>query len=190
MSEEQYCLCCGEDVPTNKVYRDGNTEITCLYCSFVLGIQDKQKGATAQCILTADDSNLIRNLMTQILIKKGLAKEVLAFEDGMVFLSEFQKRLAAKQEVSLAILDLQMPVMDGLKAAMTMRALEKKANLAKKTQIIFFSARKCDDSLKKQLSQCTPAVYFNKGEAPDPAGLADRIDRLVSYILSQKKEKT
>jgi len=190
MSETQYCLCCGEDVPTNIVHRDGNTEITCLYCGFVLGIKEKEKGNTAQCILTADDSSLIRNLMTQILKDKKLAKEVLSFEDGLAFLTEFQKRITAKEEVSLAILDLQMPVMDGLKAAMTMRALEKKLNLDKKTQIIFFSARKCDEALKKQLSQCTPAVYFNKGETPDATGLAERIDTLVSYILSRKNDKT
>lgn len=187
MSEQQYCLCCGEDVPTNTVYRDGNTDITCLYCGFVLGIKEKQERTVASCILTADDSSLIRSMMNQILTEKGLAKNVLSFENGMVFVKEFNDRIAAKDNVSLVILDLQMPVMDGLKAALTMRALEKKVNLPEKTPIIFFSARKCDAGLKKQLAQCSPAVYFNKGEAPEPADLAERIDQLVSYILSRQK---
>ncbi len=189
MSATQYCLCCGEDVPTNTVYRDGNTEITCLYCGFVLGLKEEDSQTAAACILTADDSAMICNLMTRILEDKGLAKEVQSFENGMTFLAAFQKRISANEEVSLAILDLQMPVMDGLKAAMTMRTLEKKMSLTRRTPIIFFSARKCDDALKKQLSHCTPAVYFNKGEDPDPTSVADRIDRLVSYILSRQKEK-
>ncbi len=189
MSETQYCLCCGEDVPTNTIYRDGNMEITCLYCGFVLGLKEEDTKTAAFCILTADDSTMICNLLTRILTDKGLAKDVHSFENGLTFLAEFQKRISANEEVSLVILDLQMPVMDGLKAAMTMRALEKKMNLTRKTPIIFFSARKCDETLKKQLSQCTPAVYFNKGEDPDPTSVADRIDRLVSYILSRQKAK-
>ena len=188
MGDTQYCLCCGENVPTNTVYRDGNTEITCLYCGFVLGLKENEERTTADCILTADDSSTIRNLMTQILKEKGLAREVLSFENGMVFLTEFNKRISSEKGVNLVILDLQMPVMDGLKAALTMRAIEKKTNLPKKTPIIFFSARKCDESLKKQLSQCTPAVYFNKGETPDPTAIADRINHLVSYILSKQRE--
>lgn len=187
MDETQYCLCCGEDVPTNTVYRDGNTEITCLYCGFVLGLKDKSREAHARCILTADDSSFIRNLLTQLLRGKGLAEDVLSFENGMTFLAEFNKRISAPDGVSLAILDLHMPVMDGLKAAMTMRAIEAKHQRDNRTPIVFFSARKCDEALKKQLSQCSPAVYFNKGESPDPTDLADRVDRLVSYILSRKK---
>ncbi|MEK6777405.1 MAG: response regulator [bacterium] len=188
MDKTQYCLCCGENVPTDTVYHDGNMEITCLYCGFVLGLKGNETQNTADCILTADDSSTIRNLMTQILKEKRLAREVLAFENGMTFLAEFNKRISSTQAINIVILDLQMPVMDGLKAAMTMRAIEKKTCLSKKTPIIFFSARKCDEPLKKLLSQCTPAVYFNKGEAPDPTAIADRINQLVSYILSKQRE--
>ncbi len=187
MGETQYCLCCDEEVPTNTVYRDGKKEITCLYCGFVLGFQEEKKGTSASCILTADDSNFIRNLLTDILIDKGLAVNVLSFENGMTFLAEFHQRINTPDGVSLAILDLQMPVMDGLKAAMTMRAVEDKLQRDNKTPIIFFSARKCDEPLKKQLARCAPAVYFNKGDSPDPASLADRVDRLVNYILAREK---
>ncbi|NOY52605.1 MAG: response regulator [Deltaproteobacteria bacterium] len=187
MDETQYCLCCDEDVPINTVYRDGKKEITCLYCGFVLGFQEEKKGASASCILTADDSNLIRNLLTDILTNKRLAEDVLSFENGMTFLAEFNQRIIRPDGVSLVILDLQMPVMDGLKTALTLRAVETKLQRDKKTPIIFFSARKCDEALKKQLARCAPAVYFNKGDSPDPANLADRVDRLVNYILTRKK---
>ncbi len=186
MDETQYCLCCGENVPTNTIYREGNTEITCLYCGFVLEIKEEKKKKTAECILTADDSSLIRNLITRFLQERELAREVLSFENGMTFLTEFNKRISSGQAVSLVILDLQMPVMDGLKAAMTLRALEQKRALPGKTPIIFFSARKCDPALKKQLAQCAPALYVNKGETPDPQSLAERVDRLIGYILSRK----
>jgi len=186
MGETQYCLCCDEEVPTDTVYRDGKKEITCLYCGFVLGLEEDRQETPASCILTADDSSLIRNLLTDILTGKKLAAHVCSFENGMTFLAEFNQRILQPEGVSLTILDLQMPVMDGLKAAMTMRAIEAKLQRSQKTPIIFFSARKCDEALKKQLARCAPAVYFNKGDSPDPAGLADRVDRLVSYILSRQ----
>jgi CheY-like chemotaxis protein len=131
-----------------------------------------------------DDSSFVRNLVIKILEERMLAEEVLAFENGMTFIAEFRRRLSEQKPVSLAILDLQMPVMDGLKAALTMRALEQKMNVTERTPIIFFSACKCDEALKKQLSRCAPAAYFNKGDDPDPASLADRTSRLVSFILS------
>ena len=187
MPETRYCLCCGEDVPVNTVYRDGNREITCLYCGFTLGLEEGPRQKAAACILTADDSTVIRNLMNRILTDKGLAREVLSFENGMAMLAEFTRRLSAGQEVSLLVLDLEMPVMDGLKAALTVRTLEKNQGRGRGVPIIFFSARKCDEALKKQLARCSPAVYFNKGENPDPAGMADRIDRLVQFILSRQK---
>jgi CheY-like chemotaxis protein len=188
VGKKQYCLCCGEDVETDTVYHDGSQEIACLYCGFVLGPADGDGPASAKCILTADDSSVIRNLMTRILQERGLAEEVLAFENGLALLTEFNRRMPDEASVSLVILDLQMPVMDGIRAALTLRALEKKNNFSGATQIIFFSGRKCDPALKKQMARCTPAVYFNKGETPDPASLADRVDRLVSYILSQQKK--
>ncbi len=187
MSQTQYCLCCGEDVPVNTVYREGKHEITCLYCGFTLGEEQRESEKTAACILTADDSSLIRNLMQQILTGKNLAEEVLSFENGMTFLGEFSNRLSAGKEVSLVILDLEMPVMDGLKAALTLRTLETKMDVSRPVPVIFFSGKKCDEALKKKLAQCTPATYFNKGGNADPAGLSARIDRLVKYILSRRE---
>ncbi len=186
MSQTLYCLCCGEDVPVNTVYREGKHEITCLYCGFTLEEEQPEREKSAACILTADDSSLIRNLMYQILTEKNLADEVLSFENGMTFLAEFSRRISAKQEVSLVILDLEMPVMDGLKAALTLRTLESNMNLARKVPIIFFSGKKCDEALKNQLAQCSPATYFNKGGNSDPVDISVRIDRLVNFILSRR----
>ena len=97
----------------------------------------------------------------------------------------FNKRLAEKLPVNLAILDIEMPVLDGIKAAMGMRAIEKQ-HQSDRIPILFFSARKCDETLKNQLALFSPARYVNKGNADDPESLATRVDQLVSYLLSKQ----
>jgi len=184
MPDTRFCVCCGEEVPYNRIARDGTTELTCQYCGFVLDINIKVKTDAADCILIADDAPLIRDLLRELIIKKGLAKEAVASEDGQDFMVAFNKRLADKLPVNLAILDIEMPVLDGIKAAMGMRAIEKQ-HQSDRIPILFFSARKCDETLKNQLALFSPARYVNKGNADDPESLATRVDQLVSYLLSK-----
>jgi CheY-like chemotaxis protein len=144
--------------------------------------------SASDCIITSDDAELTRGLLKATLLKKKLTHTVLSTENGQEFIKVFTKRLAEKQPVNLVILDLEMPVMNGIMAARVMRAVEQKVG-GTPVPILFFSARKCDDELRKQLSLFTPAVYVNKGNDTDPDKLMERIDRLVGYLL-QKQEST
>jgi CheY-like chemotaxis protein len=187
-TETKYCLCCGEEVPFNVIVREEHSQETCQYCGFVLGVKKeavkKDQAAPADCILLAEDTPLTRDILKAMLFQRKLAKAVQAFGDGQQLVSEFTKRLTAKAPVDMIILDLQMPVMDGIATARVIRNLEEKFKITR-IPILFFSARKCDDSLKKQMALYNPAVYLNKGSDTDPEILLERIDHLMSYILSK-----
>jgi CheY-like chemotaxis protein len=186
--EAKYCLCCGEDVPYNTIFREGRNEETCQYCGFVLDVKKesvkKDQNAPADYILLAEDVPMTRDILKTMLLQRKLAKSVQAFSDGQQLISEFTKRITGNSPVGMIILDLQMPVMDGITTARIIRNLEEKF---KKTRIpiLFFSAHKCDDSLKKQMTLYSPAIYLNKGSDTDPDILLERVDQLMSYILSQ-----
>lgn len=184
--ENKYCLCCGERVPFNKIMRDGKSEKTCVFCGFVLDVAIEEEDRIAACIVTADDAELTRELLRGMLLKKKLAKSVVTTENGQQFVSSFTKRMAENLPVDLVILDLEMPVMDGITAARVMRAIEGNYSTAK-VPILFFSARKCDEALKQQLSIFSPASYVNKGNESDPAKLAERIDQLVGHLLAKRQ---
>jgi hypothetical protein len=62
MAEDKYCVCCGENVPVNTVSRDGNLELTCVYCGFVLDVARPGARRTLERVLTADDSEFTREL--------------------------------------------------------------------------------------------------------------------------------
>jgi CheY-like chemotaxis protein len=181
-ADEKYCMCCGEEVPFNRISRNERLELTCTYCGFVLDIQKIEEEATADCVLVADDVELTQSLLKGILTKRGLAKTVHTFSNGQELVAAFTKRIAEGQPVDLIILDLEMPVMNGLTAARVLRAIEAKYG-NEKSPILFFSARRCDEDLKKQMALFVPASYVNKGSDSEPERLIERIDQLVSYLL-------
>ncbi len=181
MAEEKYCICCGEDVPVNTITRDGNMELTCVYCGFVVDVAKPSVRRTLGCVLIADDSEFTRTLLQDLLVKRQLAKTVVAVENGQACVAEFTKQLTEGAAPNLVILDLEMPVMDGVSAARILRSVEAKFR-GKNTQILFFSARKCDETLKRQFDLLAPASYVNKGSDGDPAQLIERIDQLISRL--------
>ena len=181
----KFCICCGEDVPCNRITRDGNEELTCVHCGFVVGTPEPPPQA-ARCIITVDDVASVRNLLKGLLINRRLADMVMTAGNGQEFIGLLNARLADHQPVDMVILDLEMPVMDGVAAARLMRALEEKYR-APRPPILFFSARKCDEALKRQLDLFAPSSYFNKGTSTRFDDLVERIDQLVTHLLNQKR---
>jgi len=196
-TKTKYCLCCGEEVPYNTIVREERNEETCQYCGFILGVEKKEdreqpsasggsggETGSADCILLAEDSPLTREIIKAMLLQRKLTKSVQAFSDGQQLVTGFTKRLTGRAPVNLIILDLQMPIMDGITAARIIRGLEEKYKITR-VPLLFFSADKCDDSLKKQMALYSPAIYLNKGSDTDPEILLDRIDQLMAYILQK-----
>lgn len=188
MPDDKYCICCGENVPVNTITRDGNIELTCIYCGFVLDVAKPAAHRAAEepteiptYVLTADDSTLTRDLLRSMLLKHELAREVESVADGQAFIAAFTNRLTEGRGVTLAILDLNMPVMDGITAARLMRTVESKFGPSK-TPILFFSAQKSDEHLKRQLELLAPARYVNKGSDGDPEQLIQRIGELIADL--------
>lgn len=181
MSDRRYCMGCGEEVDTNTVERGGKTELTCIYCGFTLDIVVPEDPALADCIITAEDAEVTRSLLESYLIDSKLAREVVAVSDGSEFVSAISRRLPAGQPLDLVILDIEMPGMDGFTAARVLRTLESKLKIDP-CPIIFFSGRKADENLKKQMALFSPVRYLNKGTDGDLEDLMSRVGALVSHL--------
>ncbi len=184
MEEKRYCLCCGEDVPFNVIVREERKEKTCLYCGFTLDVEnlwEEKKVSGKTYALIAEDSPFTRKLLKGVLKKKEIASEVIDTENGLEFVTSYTKLLNEGVIPAFVILDLNMPVMDGLTAARTIRALEEKMGVPN-VPIVFFSSVKADDALRKQMELLAPANYINKG-GEDPERLAKRVEMLLNFIV-------
>lgn len=197
MDETKYCLCCGDEVRFNRIERNERIEMTCVYCGFLLSFEDEslltiqEPTSTTwsdrlQRILVADDSKFTRKIIRDLIVERNIANEVLTFENGLELTSAFAKLVAEKKQVDVAIIDINMPVMDGLTAAKTIRSIESQNNLPH-IPIAFFSVIKADDNLRNQMNMMAPANYVNKGSDPDPDKLAERVEQLLSYFMQLKK---
>jgi CheY-like chemotaxis protein len=187
MGDTKYCLCCNEEVPFSTVERNERIEVTCIYCGFTLDVQKLWEPKTAVekgYALITDDSKYTRKIIEDLLKEKKFSDKALSFENGMELISAYSKILKDKKQVDIAIIDLNMPVMDGLTAARMIRSLETQ-NKSRPVPIIFFSAEKADDNLKKQIESLEPANYMNKGADPNPDSLAARVESLIAYLIDK-----
>lgn len=189
MEDTKYCICCGENVPYNYVERFERRELTCIYCGFTLDVQKlwEPSGASDGYVLVADDSRYVRNIITDVLKASKVYTNVMALENGLELITSFSRLVAEKTPVNILIIDLNMPVMDGITAARTIRAIETQ-NKIPASPIVFFSATKADESLKAQMELLSPASYVNKGNDPDPDQLAKRVEQLVGYLIEKYRK--
>ncbi|MBI5026510.1 MAG: response regulator [Nitrospirae bacterium] len=198
MEETRYCLCCGEQVRFNRIEQNERIHLTCIYCGFLLAFEDepltierppqKTSPDVSGCILVADDSKFTRKIIHDLLIEKQFASEVMTFENGLELTSAFAKLISEKKPIEIIVIDLNMPVMDGITSAKTLRAIEAQHTL-QNIPIAFFSAVKADNNLRRQMDELAPASYVNKGTDPDPDKLAERVEHLISYLLQEKRKK-
>jgi CheY-like chemotaxis protein len=198
-NKKQYCPSCGEYVDTYSVDRGGvvgqggvvtatdrHEDVCCIFCGMIVEDKAKDEVMPAKSILICDDSAMIRELLSDVLRNNNLSEKVVASSDGSDFITLFSKNVSEKTPFSLVVLDVAMPILNGINAAIAMRAIEKALQM-KATPILFFTAHKCDDNFKKVLSFCKPALYINKGVSSTPDQLGARIGHVSEQLLRESQ---
>ncbi|MEK7851279.1 MAG: response regulator [Deltaproteobacteria bacterium] len=182
----KFCPACGENVETYIIDRMGFKEMLCIHCGMIVEDMSHKKVIPAELVIAADDSLMIVELLKEMMVKGSLATEVVGCHDGVDFLSTFIRKLKEENSISLVILDVAMPLLNGVNAAIALRAVEKGLNIPP-TPILFFTAQKCDENFQKVLTYCKPAEYVNKGISSTPDQLASRIKQVTIKLLSESQ---
>ena len=185
-----FCPSCGEEVEYFVMLSEGDEIVHCSVCGLILTTPEKKKEAklkTLQNVVAAEDSQVLLKTLSRMMIDKKIAKSVEACRDGEEFITKVMERNKQNLPISLAVLDVAMPVLNGINAAVIFRAIEKGFGKKHKTPILFFTSYRCDETFQKVLKYCAPAKYINKGTGSSPEEFAERLYQVVSQLLTEQK---
>ncbi len=184
-----FCPSCGEDVEYFVMVSEGEEIAHCANCGLILRTEEEakaQKIRPLQYVIAAEDSPLLLKTISKMMQERGIAKQVESCKNGEEFITKVTERIKTNQPVSLAILDVAMPILNGINAAVIFRAVERGFDRRRLTPILFFTAYKCDDTFKKVLKYTAPAKYINKGTGSSPEQFADRLYQVVYQLLAEQ----
>ncbi|HUI57578.1 MAG TPA: response regulator [Bryobacteraceae bacterium] len=127
--------------------------------------------------LVADDSPIVRILLKRMLSQYGDCDEA---RDGREAVIAFMRRVDEKNPYDLICLDLQMPVVDGIKVLETIRQAEKEQQL-KRARVLVVTAE-ADIGRVKSAVELGADGYLVKPISHQT--LADRLAALVPELVS------
>lgn len=192
---DTYCPACAEQVPPS--VDSSGTVARCSKCGLGLGpirrsaaelpeaeievilpLEEVVPDPLYDTVLVAEDTRLFSQILRDGLVGENLARHVFVGDNGEEFLALYAEQLYADRAVDLAIIDLEMPVLDGASTAIAMRALETGVR-GRKTPILFFTAHPVNDALRQVMRHCKPAHYLNKGADAQPERIIKRVREVM-----------
>ena len=138
-----------------------------------------------ETVITVEDSSLISALLNDMLVEQGLTNRVIPCKNGYEFLARFIRERQAGTPLGLVVMDVKMPVLNGISSAVAMRAHEK-AQGQEEVPLLFFTSKRCDETFRKIMMHCAPAMYINKGASSSPVQLQERINKVIRQLLREE----
>lgn len=195
-----FCPACGMQVePALGIEGDFRT-VSCSLCDLLLESKPMDGAAPAppptlqptpmsanpaalDTVMAAEDTDGIRKMLVRLLGERAIARNVVAASNGEELLVQHHRYLAASKPVNLVVLDVNMPILNGINTAIAIRAAERAWN-AQPAPILFFTSTLCDETFKRVLQFTAPAKYLNKGAEGAPEEFAERLVQVLQRLLN------
>ncbi|HVO31287.1 MAG TPA: response regulator, partial [bacterium] len=177
-----FCPACGLKVEPALGMEGDHKTISCSLCDLLLesrasdapapaaapagafsGMAPMPPPSALQTVIAAEDTEPILRSLVDLLTRRGIAKNVLPAANGEDCLIQYHRALAHGMVPQLLVLDVNMPILNGINAAIAVRAAERAFGITTPTPVLFFTASTCDESFKRVLQFTAPARYLNKG---------------------------
>lgn len=182
-----FCPVCGDHVDCREEIEGSYKRVFCTRCRYQISEKKISRQPVAEPaaprpslgrVISADDTAMTRQQLADAL--STMAKDVKSCENGFDFLVAWQQAVDHGAKIDLVILDVDMPVLDGINAAIAMRAVEKEAGL-RPTPILFFTGNTLDPTFQRALNYLAPARHVAKSSAPGN-NLADVLARAIGEV--------
>ncbi len=185
VTKRLYCPSCGVDVDAVPLTIEGKVAWQCPICGLILQEDETQQPSMKilEKVIVAEDSDTVASLIKKVLLNKKYAQDVVLTSNGVEFISAVTESLKNGENIDLVILDVEMPILNGIQAALSFRELEKKAGRGRKTPILFFTGRPADEKFKMIMKRVQPSSYVNKGTSQNPLDLMKRMEKVMRILL-------
>ena len=185
--DQAFCHACGIQVEVVEMTMGTGVSAQefsrCINCGFDLTNAAKESGSDELFgkVAIVEDMQQIRKAVKEDILKHKIAGFVDEFEDGGKFIQSLRKAPPGNQPYNLVILDLNMPVVDGMKTAQFIRTMEKPMGW-QPIPILFFSSVVCDQRLQQRVQTMSPALYLNKATIKSRQNLPDRLRHVLDVL--------
>jgi CheY-like chemotaxis protein len=135
--------------------------------------------------LIVEDTALLRALLTHALTDEKVADDVSGHANASSAFEAYEALLDEGSEVSLLVIDINLPDETGLSLGRRIRAREESAG-KRPAPIVFFSSRAHDDEIDEAIAECFPARYVQKKDESGPEEVAREGAKLIGETLGLK----
>ncbi len=179
--EEARCTICGSTVPLDSEagsvglggleFQDDSISVPTMNKLMVVGYNDR-----------------VERILTDQLNLRNMAREIVTAKNGEEMIIKVIQDLQRgfDNEISLIMLDVPMPFLNGINAAIGLRVTERSYSNHKLIPLLFLTRKPCDDTFKKVIKFLAPAKYAGLGPSEEPAELVPRLSKVVALISKEK----
>lgn len=191
MAHYTYCPKCNKDVEVVEVSmgtRGGGATLRCAECGNVLAEKRENppdEKLKLSRVITAGYSDLQNDLIMAALVRTQFADVVEGCANGEEFLVKTTNLLCKRAVPKLIILEVNMPIMNGINAALCLRSIEKGIS-AGKVPILFFTQKPLDEMFTKAIKFLTPAKYVPLPPNADIETFRKRADQIAELLKAEK----
>ena len=142
---------------------------------------------TYDIVVVAGYKPELMNIIVEEMSKKNLAREITPCANGEELIIKLIKDLNSSDggHINLIVLDVPMPYLNGINAAIGIRAIEKTYPEHPPVPILFMTKKPVDDTFKKVIKYVAPAKYAGLGASDNPKELAGRISRIITLLTQE-----
>ncbi len=140
-------------------------------------------------IIVTGYSPQVREIIYNRLMEKQMGREIIQCKNGEEMVIKVIENLRSNGKnpnLDLIITDVPMPFLNGINAAIGLRAIEKSYKNHDLIPVLFLTNKPCDDTFKKVIRFLAPAKYATLGPVDDPQGVSKHLSKIFSLLAKEK----